>query len=78
MDEISPQDLKARLAGNDRPFLLDPQAEAHGRGHRMGDRLRRDDLEPHRRPPKYSATAWRIAGPPEIPSQDDLTTPTSR
>jgi rhodanese-related sulfurtransferase len=23
MDEISPQDLKARLAGSDRPFLLD-------------------------------------------------------
>ena len=23
MDEISPQDLKARLAGGDRPFLLD-------------------------------------------------------
>ena len=23
MDEITPQDLKARLTGNDRPFLLD-------------------------------------------------------
>ena len=55
MDEITPQDLKARLAGNDRPLLLDVRQDWETRLCRLENavhipieeiELRADELNP--------------------------------
>ena len=61
----------------------DPQPEAQRRRRRMRDRLRPQDLERGRgdvhapTPARYPVTASVTLAPPEMPSQLDLTTPTS-